>query len=700
MWVCSSHFLFAQDSLKTTMLQEVVTTASRYNREIIEIPRSVTVITSDDIKAGVFNSVGELLSNYAGMYVTGANQTPGSSQTLFMRGAAGNQAAVMIDGVRINDPSSPNSALDLSELSLTNVDRIEIIRGSHSTLYGGAAVGGVINIITKKSDDPGLHGNVNVALGTFGKSTSSLSENIGLDYTLKNGLYFNGSLFNQNVNGLNASLDTARSNQTFPGVDEDDFVKTDAAIKAGFKNSLWDAFISYKKTDQHSDIDDGSYNDDDNAFVDFKRNFVNYQVGYQFTKNWKATLIGAWSNSKRLIVNDSSLISQSGEYDATFSDAIYRGKIITNEVQVNYTVEKLTAVFGAGRYEEDMKFSTYFFSRSPFGEFISIVNYDTLDTSSSTNYAFGQVNVNLGNFNVVAGTRWSKHSIFGDYWTFEASPSYYVNNALLYASFSTGFNPPSLYQLFDPSIPFNGYTTRGNMRLDPEGSTSIEVGIKKEFGRGSYVTVSAYRTETDDAIEYAYLWNKETAIEDLTFADNLGDTYLNIAKQVVNGLEVEGSTIVGKFTLQGNLSWVDGHIVVEPSDIDNVVTGGNHVQLFNYGMFATEEVEVNKLVRRPRLTAYAQLVYHPTKNISAGIGYRHAGARFDSGYDPTLGPYGALNQFEVDNYNLFDLSLNWKVNTKFTLGAKVENIFNESYAEILGFQTRGRSAYLQIGFRW
>ena len=188
MWVCTSHVLIAQDSLKTTMLKEVVTTATRYNREIIETPRSVTVITSDDIRSGVFNSVGEVLSNFAGIYVTGANQTPGSTQTLFMRGAAGNQTAVMIDGVRINDPSSPNSALDLSELSLTNVDRVEIIRGSHSTLYGGAAIGGVVNIITRKGTNPGLHGNVSATVGTFGKSTFTAAENVGLDYMFKNGV--------------------------------------------------------------------------------------------------------------------------------------------------------------------------------------------------------------------------------------------------------------------------------------------------------------------------------------------------------------------------------------------------------------------------------------------------------------------------------------------------------------------------------
>ena len=103
--ICTSNFSLGQDSLKTTMLQEVVTTATRYEREVIEIPRSVTVVGSDAINRQSYNSVGELLSNYGGLYITGALQTPGSTQTMFMRGAAGNQVAIMIDGVRINDPT-------------------------------------------------------------------------------------------------------------------------------------------------------------------------------------------------------------------------------------------------------------------------------------------------------------------------------------------------------------------------------------------------------------------------------------------------------------------------------------------------------------------------------------------------------------------------------------------------------------------
>jgi outer membrane cobalamin receptor len=180
----------------------------------------------------------------------------------------------------------------------------------------------------------------------------------------------------------------------------------------------------------------------------------------------------------------------------------------------------------------------------------------------------------------------------------------------------------------------------------------------------------------------------------------MGDTYLNIARQVVNGVEVEGNAALGKFGLRGNVSWIHGNIYVKPSDINSTETGGNHVQLFNYGVFVTNEFEVDKLVRRPNLTAYVQLSFDFRANLSASVAYRHAGSRFDSGYDENLGPYGALNQFEVGKYNLIDLAMNWGIRKDLALGLKVENLFDESYQEILGFQTRGRSAYVKLSYRW
>jgi vitamin B12 transporter len=691
--------LSAQDSLGTTYLDEVVTTGRRSEQAIIETPRSATVISRDVIEKSIYNSVGELLSKQSGIYIVGANQTPGTNQSLFMRGANSNQVAVLIDGARITDPSSPNATIDLSELSLTDIERIEIIRGSHSTLYGGSAVGGVVNIITKKAQKTGAHAVAELQAGTFGKA-ASLSENIGVNYTIKSGLYINASLFNQNVHGLNSSIDTLKSNGPYATADKDNFKKTDAYVKAGFKTEAWDIFTSYKKIRQSADLDDGIYNDDDNAYLDFERNLLNYQLGYKIANNWRLTVLGSWSDSHRHSVNDSSINNENGDFDATYVEGKYNGKILTNELQLNYRYQTIKGVVGAGQYSEDMSFNTYYFNRSVFGEFESKVNYDTIDTSAKTRYVFAQINLTKKNFNFSLGSRFSDHSRFGTSWTFEASPSIYFGNTLLYASVSSGFNPPSLYQLYDPTQGFGAYNTRGNRELEPETSVSVELGVKKEFESGSYLTISAHHTRTKNSIEYVYLWAKDTPIQALTFADNLGDRYLNMANQRVNGVELDGHLIYKKFYLHGNLTWIDGEVTVDPSDINVTQTGGNHVQLFNYGSFVTEAVKINKLIRRPRVVTNAALGYKPLATLDFTVSYRYAGSRFDSGYDADLGPYGALNQVEVEYYNLIDFAVNWMATKSFSVGLKIENMLDEGYQEIIGFQTRGRSAYLKLNFRW
>src|SRR3989337_921813 len=96
-----SFCVAAQDSLSVTTLREVVVSASRTEQPVIEIPRSVTVIHEDAIKNSIYQSLGDLLNEQSGLYVIGANQTPGTNQNLFMRGASSNQVAVLIDGVRI-----------------------------------------------------------------------------------------------------------------------------------------------------------------------------------------------------------------------------------------------------------------------------------------------------------------------------------------------------------------------------------------------------------------------------------------------------------------------------------------------------------------------------------------------------------------------------------------------------------------------
>src|SRR5690606_36122720 len=150
---------------------------------------------------------------------------------------------------------------------------------------------------------------------------------------------------------------------------------------------------------------------------------------------------------------------------------------------------------------------------------------------SKTGYVFGQANFTWHHFNLSAGGRWINHSVFGNHWTFEVNPSFSFDDFLVYGSVSSGFNAPSLHQLYDASKSCNAYTTRGNRKLNPEKTISLEIGVKKEFSDKGFISLSLYRMNTSDAIEYVYLWDRSVPIDELTFNENRGDVYMNVAKQ-------------------------------------------------------------------------------------------------------------------------------------------------------------------------
>jgi vitamin B12 transporter len=370
-------------------------------------------------------------------------------------------------------------------------------------------------------------------------------------------------------------------------------------------------------------------------------------------------------------------------------------------VQVNYHRSNIQGVLGAGTYREEMFFDAYIFYNDPNFPFEIVTNYDSLPLTTTTRYAFGQIRYNLERLNLSAGSRLSHHSTSGSFMTFELNPSYTINNLLLYGSISTGFNAPSLYQLYDPSKGFTAYATRGNPDLKAERSLSLEVGAKKEFVSGSYLTISAFRTRVRNSIEYIYLWNGARPIENLDFTDDRGDTYMNVSEQFASGLELDGLLVISdKFSLQGNLTALHTKVEVSAENIDDQSTGGNHIQLYNLGAFLAKDLDQGDLVRRPDFTAYGQIIFQPSKTISLLASYRCTGKRFDSGFDDSLGPYGALTKVPVEAYNLVDLGLSWQATEVLGIALKAENVLDEPYREVAGFNTRGRSVYVKLTARW
>jgi vitamin B12 transporter len=134
-------------------LTPVVVTATRIPTPESQVASSVTVITEQQIVAMQATTLPDVLK-----YVPGLNLVqsggPGGQTSIFMRGTNSNHIKVLVDGIDISDPSSPNAAFDFGQFLAQDIERIEVLRGSQSGLYGSDAIGGVINIITKNGSGP------------------------------------------------------------------------------------------------------------------------------------------------------------------------------------------------------------------------------------------------------------------------------------------------------------------------------------------------------------------------------------------------------------------------------------------------------------------------------------------------------------------------------------------------------------------
>lgn len=697
--VIISSQLHAQQDTTGKTLDEVTVTTSRSVKKLSDAGRSVTVITSSDIKNLPYQNLGDLLSRSEGIYIPGVLQTPGSLQTFGLRGANSNHTLIMIDGIKISDPSSPDNVLDFSEISLANVERIEIVRGSHSTLYGSSAIGGVINIISKQNGKKGFNGNIESYIGTFGKNTSNFTNHAFLNYTGNNGLYANAEISDTRVKGLNATVDTVKTSGMAKLNERDNFYKTDMVGKLGYRNKQVDAYVSYKNVFQQTDIDDGAYRDDDNHVIRFKRDLLTYGVQYNFTGNGFIKYIGGYTNMFRRDRDDSTIIG--GVSDYSFNEGKYFGRNWNNELQANWKNKDWTIVGGAGVIKEKMDFENFFTYNSPFFSFESISKVDTVSSTTSFVYAHAdwKQQTSGGTFNLGLGGRYNHHSRFGSYVTFELNPSFkFSDKVLLYAALTSGYNAPSLYQLFSPNKDYNSGITRGNENLKPEKSLSAELGIKLSPNKNFNATISSFRTQVSNAIEYVYLWNGNTTISSLGYNDAYGDTYLNIGKTTVYGAELSfNAALTKQLAVSGNATVLDAKFDYSNGDIDNKKTGGNHVQLYSNGIFLDKSVSAKKLVRRPS-TVNLSLSYKPIKNLKLMADYRFVGSRQDVFYDGNLGPYGALGRNKLNNYSLFNFAANWQAVKNLSLQLQVTNLLNKSYEEISGYNTRRRGVALGVNF--
>src|SRR6186997_3092919 len=204
----------------TSLLDEVVITANKYPNKTSLTGKVVIVITKEQLERSGGKDLSQILTEQAGVYIGGANSNAGKDKSLYLRGARVDHTLITIDGVPVYDPSGIGSNFDIRNLVIDQIERIEILKGSQSTLYGSDAIAGVINIITKKAGVKSFSGNGSLSYG----SNNSLRANTGIngkkgiiDYDLAYS-FFDTKGINETISPAPADKDAYQQNSLQAGI--------------------------------------------------------------------------------------------------------------------------------------------------------------------------------------------------------------------------------------------------------------------------------------------------------------------------------------------------------------------------------------------------------------------------------------------------------------------------------------------------
>ena len=433
----------------------IVVTANRTATPLREIGSSVTVITRAEIENSQAVMITDLLRNVPGLDVVQSGGT-GTLTSLFLRGANAHHTLVLLDGISLNDPSSPNNAADLSNLRTENISRIEILRGPQSVLYGPEAIGGVVQLFTKT-------GSANREL-SFSSETGS----------------FNSLNFKTTLSGSHKKLSYSLS-ATFLNTDGISAADADdgAAEKDGYKNSQLSSRLDFhlsealnlrltgRYTDSESDIDKTSgVLDDPNYVTDQKEQQYGARLIHRPpNSSWQQQLSLAVTDIERNTF-DTYDVDHPSDSQSTFTS----GERITISWQGSLQIDRRNALT-IGIESERSEFSSDLFFRSSFGDFVSVIGGE--HAWSRGIYLLEQTQIGEKLF-ITAGGRIDEHKQFGTTATYRITAAYLFESvsARIRGVIGTGYKAPSIYQLYHPS-PFIG-----NPDLLPEKCRSWELGAE------------------------------------------------------------------------------------------------------------------------------------------------------------------------------------------------------------------------------
>ena len=476
----------AERASAQTELPATVITATKLETPIEEVASSVTVITAAEIERRQARTVTDVLADVPGLRL--AQLGPIGRQTsVFTRGANSNQTLVLIDGQEAADPSAANGAFDFAHLTVTNIERIEVVRGPAATLYGSNAIGGVINIITKKGGKT-PHGNAWLEAGSHG----TFNQGGGFSGALGK-FHAAGSVQHLATDGQDITPKRLRGNLP-PEADAYDNLTT--AVKLGV-DPVENLGLNFTGRFTRAIADFEPVIEDPNAETTTHQYFARLESKAQFFDGfWQPKLGAAYTRSERSTQDRPDSISQTRV--STFDRGDRRKIDMQNDLHL---FEGNVLTIGGEQQRESMHETTFSDFPGPFGPFT--IN-GTTNAAATTGSWYLQDQFRLfDRFTGALSGRIDDHSRFGRHDTGRAAGAYRhtETDTKLTASYGTGFRAPALYELFGFTANNFGGTYRGNPRLKPETSKSWDAGFEQTlFDKRASFGSTYFHTDTANLV--------------------------------------------------------------------------------------------------------------------------------------------------------------------------------------------------------
>jgi vitamin B12 transporter len=491
-------------------LVNYVVTGMRSEINMEKTAQAITKIELADIERLQSPSLANIVSQTAGVTVS-SNGGIGSVTSVRIRGAEGDQTLTLIDGVRINDPSSPGGGFDFGNLLVGNISKVEILRGPNSVPWGSQALGGIVSVVTQSpsSDlavnaraDYGSNDTVNLVANVSGGS-DSFKASLG-------GGYFNSD-------GISAYQN---------GTERDGYRQYAANGRVGIDlNDNFDLDFRGYYADSKTQLD--GFPPPFFSFADTPE----YSTAQQLTAYAGANLRlagGDFNNRLAFTLNDINRDNFASPAAAS-PDFVAKGRNERFEYQGELNIAyRLFTVFGAEH------------ERSKFND-----GFATTKTHATSGYA--QLIADFKKITLTGGARVDDYKTYGTKATFSANAAWRPSNStIIRVAYGEGFKAPTLFQLFS----FFGNTT-----LNPETAKSIEMGIEQDLIEGSLTLgATVFQRKTRNQIDFISCFGQTTGI----CTNRPFGTYDNVKRTSAKGIEFTlRARPVDTVSVEANYSFTD-----------------------------------------------------------------------------------------------------------------------------------------------